>query len=335
MPAPRFYALLLALAAAACGTESHRVADASPEVGDEEAAVGTDAAITSADDAAVTTTPTTDGAAPTQMDAGGPGQMDAGSTSPAGDAAFTLPRDASSRLPDSAIQPCDFETDAGDSGCTGFVCSAEGGVYAALENPQHWYVGGLDWNGALCRRVLGWPSAMTTDTRYILYGLTARDQLEVDAGIPIFVYWGSGFEGPNARALRCSVTPPEDPLPACPATSTPPRHVSLQGCRSPGQAGCAVCTNFSAGWPSYRSAQPGSDYYNAVWPLQPAACAPNCPSCASCTLHDEQELKQKRRRECEPCPANVGIDPCFGGNTCDCYCSQFKYLASICPTFVD
>jgi hypothetical protein len=333
MRALRPHFALLVLAAAACDTESHQI-DASAELDDDASSASVDAATPASDDDAAADP---EAAAPEQADAQPDLDAHAGLDAAVvpSDAGRHRPGDASIDLRDSAIQPCDFVSDVADSGCTGFVCTAEGGVYAALEQGKAWYVGGLNWNGALCRRVLGWPSGMTADTRYILYGLTPRDQLEVDAGVPIFVYWGSGFEGPDARALRCSIAPAENPLPACPATPSPPNHVSLQGCRSPTQRGCAVCSSFASGRVSYRSAQPGSDHYDAVWPFQAAPCAPHCPSCASCTLHDEQRLIEERRPECEPCPSKLGIDPCFSGDTCECYCSQFRHLASICPTLVD
>ncbi|MFT3926630.1 MAG: hypothetical protein QM778_29065 [Myxococcales bacterium] len=119
-----------------------------------------------------------------------------------------------------------------------------------------------------------------------------------------------------------------------PDASSAGKAPSLQGCRGPLDPGCAVCRDDVAGKPSYLSASAANvDWYNVRSSSAPVGCDGACPTCASCSYHDQQDLAALGERpECLPCPANTGLDPCYGPGSCTCWCSLQAALKASCPT---
>jgi len=265
------------------------------------------------------------------MNAGAAASMDAGPAGAggaAGDAALPAP---DARASDAGPVAC--MVDAGtDGSCAGHLCSVDGVTFLALRGDEPWTAGGLNWVASICERPIGWPAAATTDSRDILYALALSDVSEIEAGAPVLVYWGNPDSAP-IRAQACAVEAAAQ-LPACPETTTPPTHPSMLGCRGPLDPGCAVCRDASG---SFHHASPeGTDWFNAASPEPPAGtCGSECPLCGTCSYRDEQTTRElPARSECQPCPADDGLDPCFGAGSCECWCATYKTLRAACPTLL-
>lgn len=291
------------------GASGHGGASAS-----EQGAAGTPPVTASGADASTRdaeTTPATDAAA---------GSRDAGSQD-AGDAGGSGV--------DGATLPC--AVDAGtNGGCTSHLCTATAGTFLVVQGEQPFTVGALGWVASLCERPIDWPSAASADNRTHVYELTPGDVNEIQAGTQVLVYYANPDSAPM-RALACSFET-NTPLPACPATTTPPLPQSMRGCRGPADPGCAGCKVL--GQPDYRSASGGSDWYNVSSVDEPEECAGNCPACATCSYRDELESRDLPvRTECEPCDSVV-IDACFNKQSCECWCEIRDVLRERCPTLV-
>lgn len=141
----------------------------------------------------------------------------------------------------------------------------------------------------------------------------------IDAGSSA-VDAGSGITTPADAGTQT------DPPVSAPDAGEP--HESFVGCRGPLDPGCAECKDGEDG---YNRAQEGTDWYN--WWSVEGSCEPDCPACASCSYRDEAEaIELGYRQECEPCNGDTGIDPCFGPNSCECYCQTKAAISASCPT---
>lgn len=234
---------------------------------------------------------------------------------------------------EAGVVACGLEAGMGDASCDAILCSADSGTFVSLHREEGWYVGALDWNAAVCARSLGWPSSSSSDRRDILFAVSPRDIRELSDGAPLFVGYGNPSSLPDQRIAACKLGV-QTPLTACPVPLYPPAHQSLVGCRGPNDPNCGSCSvPGPGGQAGYRTTSSGSDWYNIGAVTEPETCAEPCRACASCTYRDEQELKAlPARPECEPCPDNAGIDPCFGAGSCECWCFQNKRLTAACPT---
>ena len=250
--------------------------------------------------------------------------------------AAVVPGDAGVREPDAAAAdaaaiPPVCALDAGtDPGCASHLCSADGNTFLVVEGDEPWMVGGLDWVASVCELPLGWASASTADRRQLVYAVARQDVNALNAGSLVLVYWGNPTSPPTSARV-CAFKVRRDSFPACPETTTPPRHPSLIGCRGPRDPGCAVCKEPSR--PGYRSSE--GDWYNVSSTEAPAGCEVDCPVCATCDYRtDEQSRALGERPECEPCPTERGIDSCFVPRGCACWCETRTQLRNACPTLV-
>ena len=219
-----------------------------------------------------------------------------------------------------------------EDGCVAQLCTFEGDTFVSLRNNSYWQAGGLSWVASVCEHPLGWPSAATSDGLLIVFPLTLKDLSELDAGAPVFVYWGNWADPPVEPQL-CQLER-ATPLPACPETPTPPKHESLRGCRGPSDAGCAVCRELGD-VEQYRSRSgDGVGYNSTSISPPPGSCSSTlCPACATCSYVYEQASRElPARPECEPCGPQPGIDPCFDLETCGCWCAKRAVLSAACPT---
>ncbi len=110
------------------------------------------------------------------------------------------------------------------------------------------------------------------------------------------------------------------------------------GCRSPEDPGCAACY-FEEGnrcvvmeWrPSGSNVTRVTPWYNRVSFLP--QCPKNIPQCASCSQRSERLLRNllASGQTCECANVEIGADACFYGDSCECYCEEWKFLKSACP----
>jgi hypothetical protein len=106
---------------------------------------------------------------------------------------------------------------------------------------------------------------------------------------------------------------------------------ALEGCRSPESACCATCYFERDGMCQSKStgAFNGQDViYTGFGLVGPAPC-PAGSRCASCSLQEERELRERQAENCT-CDFDPGIDPCLGGG-CACACSRLAVLTKACP----
>jgi hypothetical protein len=124
---------------------------------------------------------------------------------------------------------------------------------------------------------------------------------------------------------------------ACPIGCSNGQHESFKGCRSPSESGCATCcVDGPSGcreqsWAPAGATTEVEPWYNAASTIDgpcPATCAP----CASCLLRAEQELRALGcRSDCNCALIDPGIVPCFGPESCECYCFRLTGLKASCP----
>jgi hypothetical protein len=114
---------------------------------------------------------------------------------------------------------------------------------------------------------------------------------------------------------------------------------ALVGCRAPDEPGCVLCCTGTTddGRCSYLEGdEDWSQYdvdpwYNASGVMD-GPCPDDCPACAQCSERTEQALREfESRPECD-CPTlEIGIDPCFAPDSCECYCVRLQSAMQACP----
>lgn len=153
-----------------------------------------------------------------------------------------------------------------------------------------------------------------------------------DAGSAGVVAPATRAPGSDAGTDACAVDASADDASAELACTKDP---SMIGCRGPRDPGCAVCKMIGTS-NEFRSSYDDADWYDEYAMFPPAGCSEaDCPACASCSYRDEAESRALGARpECEPCPADTGLDPCFDRASCECFCQTQKRLREACPTLV-
>ena len=141
-------------------------------------------------------------------------------------------------------------------------------------------------------------------------------------------------------ATGCRRSNPEPSLPSEKGSLPAPLKSGTDertGCRSPEEPGCdQCCVQGSLACTSY-SADPGSaDYGWLAYRFtgrRYGSCSSSCPACARCSRHAESELRERRaaRPECN-CALPLNEDPCFVGNSCECFCERLLPLTNACPS---
>ncbi|MBN1606723.1 MAG: hypothetical protein JW940_08820 [Polyangiaceae bacterium] len=119
------------------------------------------------------------------------------------------------------------------------------------------------------------------------------------------------------------------------ASSYPIDPDALVGCRAPHEPGCQHCCE--------------SDRTQAVccfrdsilsevdWDMfgsEDGPCPDGCPLCTQCDVYSEKQLDSVTRSrwlECDCARIGVGLDPCFGGDSCECDCSIHEAATRACP----
>ena len=114
---------------------------------------------------------------------------------------------------------------------------------------------------------------------------------------------------------------------------------SFHGCRGPneifGKKSCKSCCVQDGKDCFKKAGDDGVNWYNVHHDLLDQTCPDNCPKCASCLLRDEDQLMSlKPPEQCEPedCKTmETGLDPCYGRDSCECFCSEANHLMEKCP----
>merc|ERR1712187_158396 len=61
-----------------------------------------------------------------------------------------------------------------------------------------------------------------------------------------------------------------------------------------------------------------------------------CPSCATCSLHDEASFQTMTRPKSCDCATNKDVwDPCFAPQSCACFCQHLNDVIASCPHLKD
>lgn len=115
-----------------------------------------------------------------------------------------------------------------------------------------------------------------------------------------------------------------------------PALSATDGCRAPSDIyegiSCDSCCDQNVGDCQEYS---GEIWYNAIRYLSSPTCSEACPKCASCSARDEKTLLelippvQCNPSECEA--LDIGVDPCFGIGSCECFCETANHLLQKCP----
>jgi hypothetical protein len=164
------------------------------------------------------------------------------------------------------------------------------------------------------------------------------------------------YEGLDGGGGRRPMTKVIGPVPEAPSVSTQPKppppgadagftafDASLDegglplvgdagiGCRAPDQFGCATCCepDYGSGSCVVRS---GTDWYSDQ-AVRLGPCPLNCAPCATCTVHDEQQLLGLQPRPSCDCTLDAGPASCtLSPGSCNCYCAQRADLVARCGT---
>lgn len=108
---------------------------------------------------------------------------------------------------------------------------------------------------------------------------------------------------------------------------------STEGCRGPQEPGCGTCCQPDGANCSERFSNGGDGYYGVRTLVGP--CPASCPSCAQCSFTSENNLRNLGcRADCDCDTIEIGIDPCFGPDSCECYCRQLIVGRTECPHVV-
>ena len=113
---------------------------------------------------------------------------------------------------------------------------------------------------------------------------------------------------------------------------------SFHGCRGPNEIfemkSCKSCC-IQDGKDCFKKDGHGADWYSGQHNLLDQTCPHNCPKCASCLLRDEDQLMSlKPPEQCDPTDCKtmeIGVDPCFSLDSCECFCLKANYLTEHCP----
>jgi len=108
------------------------------------------------------------------------------------------------------------------------------------------------------------------------------------------------------------------------------------GCRAPtetyNEMDCAECCVRSAGDCQVKS---GTSWYHDIKLLDTHECPDTCPPCASCSIRDENSIQSlSPPADCNPneCSTmDIGVDPCFARESCECFCQLANDLLGRCP----
>lgn len=112
------------------------------------------------------------------------------------------------------------------------------------------------------------------------------------------------------------------------------------GCRAPDEPGCLECVekhnnkcSISAwhGFPT-DSLPTSESWYNSS---RVSSCDIDLPKCAICSRGSEKLLlallSNDKLKKCNCNSVDIGIDPCFSPNSCECLCSVYKGTSKSCP----
>lgn len=113
----------------------------------------------------------------------------------------------------------------------------------------------------------------------------------------------------------------------------------VEACRGPEFPGCGACCEENAAEhtcsilsSSDGDAEPGFIPWYNNWHLRDGDCPADCRPCASCLSRDEREYAALGARpECRCETLEIGIDPCFAPNSCECYCQNKLRILRACP----
>lgn len=122
------------------------------------------------------------------------------------------------------------------------------------------------------------------------------------------------------------------------AVSTTQATDPTSGCRAPNEPGCSECCRQQASTTTgalecvhYGSMAGGPGFY-VPSRREGGTCASSCAPCAQCTLHDEEQLRALvKPTNCDCSTTYIGIDPCFGPDSCECYCQSYLSGIRLCP----
>lgn len=125
----------------------------------------------------------------------------------------------------------------------------------------------------------------------------------------------------NLQASKACVVPPASPTDGCRAPTEVYDGVSCESCCDQNMDDCIEHS--------------GDEWYNSVRFLPNADCPTACPRCASCSIRAEENLKALAvPPQCNPADCadmNIGIDPCFARDSCECFCETANNLLENCP----
>jgi hypothetical protein len=171
----------------------------------------------------------------------------------------------------------------------------------------------------------------------------------------LLALFACGSEQPVHPKLPAGTDAPQALTNADPASLSPAEKRAFSsadprfpGCRSPDDLGCARCCDpeFPAGervakgvlgptciersW-NGGGASPVAPWFNVAHRIF-GPCPQDCPRCSSCTKWDEEQLlKMPCQPECDCKTIRIGVDPCFGKGSCECYCAGMRGAARSCP----
>jgi len=115
--------------------------------------------------------------------------------------------------------------------------------------------------------------------------------------------------------------PPSSPTDGCRAPTEFYDGVACESCCDQNMADCIEHS--------------GEEWYNSVRFLPNIDCPSACPRCASCSIRNEDRLKGLTvPPSCNPfdCSSmDIGIDPCFARDSCECFCETANHLLEVCP----
>ncbi len=116
------------------------------------------------------------------------------------------------------------------------------------------------------------------------------------------------------------------PVVACTAVA----EAAKVGCRSSDEPGCQTCCVPSATGCDVR-AQPCNGGYCSNSSM--AQCPQGCAPCAPCSKASEEGLCRALPivMSCDCDHIDVGIDPCFAPDSCNCKCAGYKAARAACP----